>query len=100
MGEPVKAGDVICTQKSGLISRLFRASQDGMVVAIRDGRITLALGEKEAASAGNFPGTVVEIIPRPRRGGGCARLAAAGRVGQRAEQLRRADAWNPRVRRR
>jgi len=62
VGEPVKAGDVIA-QKSGLISRLFRASQDGMVVAIRDGRITLALGEKKLQVLATFPGTVVEIIP-------------------------------------
>ncbi|MEL7645642.1 MAG: hypothetical protein AAGU04_05170 [Anaerolineaceae bacterium] len=62
VGEPVKAGDVIA-QKSGLISRLFRASQDGMVVAIRDGRITMALGEKKLQVLATFPGTVVEIIP-------------------------------------
>ena len=62
VGEPVKAGDVVA-QKPGLISRLFRASQDGMVVAIRDGRITLALGEKKLQVLATFPGTVVEVIP-------------------------------------
>ena len=62
VGEPVKAGDVVA-QKSGLISRIFRAPQDGMVVAIRDGRITLALGEKKLQVLATYPGTVVEIIP-------------------------------------
>lgn len=62
VGEPVKAGDVIA-QKAGLFSRIFRASQDGLVVAIRDGRITLALGEKKLQVLATFPGTVVEIIP-------------------------------------
>jgi len=62
VGEPIKAGDVVA-QKSGLISRIFRAPQDGMVVAIRDGRITLALGEKKLQVLATFPGTVVEIIP-------------------------------------
>ena len=36
VGEPVKAGDIIA-QKSGIIARIFRAPEDGMVVAIRDG---------------------------------------------------------------
>ncbi len=62
VGEPVKAGDVVA-QKTGLISRIFRASQDGMVVAVRDGRITLALGEKKLQVLATYPGTVVEIIP-------------------------------------
>jgi hypothetical protein len=62
VGEPVKAGDVVA-QKTGLISRIFRASQNGMVVAVRDGRITLALGEKKLQVLATYPGTVVEIIP-------------------------------------
>jgi len=61
VGEPVKAGDIIA-QKSGIIGRIFRASEDGMVVAIRDGKITLALGEKVVQVLAAFPGTVVEII--------------------------------------
>ena len=61
VGEPVKAGDIIA-QKSGIIGRIFRASEDGMVVAIRDGKITLALGEKVVQVLVAFPGTVVEII--------------------------------------
>ena len=61
VGEPVKAGDIIA-QKSGIIARIFRAPEDGMVVAIRDGKITLALGEKVVQVLAAFPGTVVEII--------------------------------------
>ncbi len=80
VGEPVKAGDVIA-QKSGLISRLFRASQDGMVVAIRDGRITLALGEKKLQVLATFPGTVVEIIPERGAVVAVQGLVAAGRRG-------------------
>lgn len=61
VGEPVKAGDIIA-QNSGIIARIFRAPEDGMVVAIRDGKITLALGEKVVQALAAFPGTVVEII--------------------------------------
>ena len=61
VGEPVKAGDIIA-QKSGIIGRIFRAPEDGMVVAIRDGKITLAMGEKVVQVLAAFPGTVVEII--------------------------------------
>lgn len=61
VGEPVKAGDIIA-QKSGIIARIFRAPEDGMVVAIRDGKITLALGEKVVQVLAAFPGTVVEIM--------------------------------------
>ncbi|MFZ3070826.1 MAG: hypothetical protein WA110_06890 [Anaerolineaceae bacterium] len=62
VGEPVKAGDVIA-QKPGLFSRIFRASQDGMIVSIRDGKITLALGEKKERVLATFPGLVVELVP-------------------------------------
>jgi hypothetical protein len=61
VGEPVKAGDIIA-QKSGIIARIFRAPEDGMVVAIRDGKITLALGEKIVQVLAAFTGTVVEIM--------------------------------------
>ena len=61
VGEPVKAGDIIA-QKSGIVARIFRAPEDGMVVAIRDGKITLALGEKVVQVLAAFPGTVVEIM--------------------------------------
>ena len=44
-GEDVQRGDVIA-KKAGLISRFFRAPDDGKVVAVRDGRVTLAMGEK------------------------------------------------------
>lgn len=62
VGEPVKKGDVIA-QKSGVIARIFRAPEDGMVVSIRNGKITLALGEKVLQVRATFPGTVVEVLP-------------------------------------
>jgi len=62
VGEPVKKGDVIA-QKSGLLARIFRAPEDGMVISIRNGKITLALGEKVLQVRATFPGTVVEILP-------------------------------------
>ncbi|MFZ3150200.1 MAG: hypothetical protein WA116_00775 [Anaerolineaceae bacterium] len=62
VGESVKAGDVIA-QKPGLFSRIFRASQDGMIVSIRDGKITVALGKRKEQVQAAFPGMVVELIP-------------------------------------
>jgi len=62
VGEPLKAGDIVA-QKPGFVARIFRAPEDGMVVAIRDGKITLALGERVMQVLAAFPGTVVEIIP-------------------------------------
>ncbi len=80
-----EGGDVIA-QKSGLICRLFRASRQGWHGCGHPGRQDYWPWAKEAASAGNFPGAVVG------KHSGTARwwrwkLAAAGRVGQRAEQL-------------
>jgi hypothetical protein len=62
VGEQVEAGDVIA-QKSGLFSRIFRAPQDGRVISILDGKVTLALGTKKITCSANFPGVVVELIP-------------------------------------
>jgi hypothetical protein len=61
-GEDVQRGDVIA-KKSGLISRFFRAPEDGKVVAIRDGRVTLAMGEKVIQAQTPIGGTVGELIP-------------------------------------
>jgi len=61
-GEEVKRGDVIA-KKNGLISRIFRAPEDGKVVAVRDGRVTLAMGEKTIQARTPIAGTVAEIIP-------------------------------------
>lgn len=62
-GEPVSKGDVIA-QKPGLITRIFRASQDGRIVSLREGRVTLAMGERKLQVAAPIAGTVVELIPR------------------------------------
>lgn len=61
-GEDVQRGDVIA-KKSGLISRFFRAPDDGKVVAVRDGRVTLAMGEKTIQARTPIGGTVGEIVP-------------------------------------
>ena len=61
-GEEVQKGDVI-VKKPGLISRIFRAPEAGKLVAIRDGRITLAMGEKTIQAVSPIDGVVGEIIP-------------------------------------
>lgn len=61
-GEYVQRGDVIA-KKSGLISRFFRAPDDGKVVAIRDGRVTLAMGEKTIKAFTPIGGVIGEVIP-------------------------------------
>lgn len=62
-GEKVSKGDVIA-QKPGLITRIFRASQEGKIVSLREGRVTLAMGERVIAARSPIEGTVVELIPR------------------------------------
>ena len=61
-GDPVSKGDVIA-QKPGLITRIFRASQDGRIVSLREGRVTLAMGERKLQVRAPIAGTVVELIP-------------------------------------
>ena len=61
-GEVVRKGDVIA-QKPGLITRIFRASQDGRIVSMREGRVTLAMGERKLQVMAPIAGTVVELIP-------------------------------------
>ena len=61
-GESFQKGDVIA-KKQGLISRIFRAPEAGKVVAVRDGRVTLAMGEKKIQANSPIPGTVAEIAP-------------------------------------
>ncbi len=61
-GEPVSKGDVIA-QKPGLITRIFRASRDGRIVSLREGRVTLAMGEQKLQVTAPIAGTVVELIP-------------------------------------
>lgn len=61
-GEVVRKGDVIA-QKPGLITRIFRAEQDGKIVSLREGRVTLAMGERKQQVSAPIAGTVVELIP-------------------------------------
>jgi len=59
--EEVHRGDVIA-RKPGLISRLFRAPEDGRVVAVRDGRVTLAMGEKSITAHSPINGVVAQLF--------------------------------------
>ena len=61
-GEVIRKGDVIA-QKPGLITRIFRASQDGRIVSLREGRVTLAMGERKLQIQAPIAGTIVELIP-------------------------------------
>ena len=61
-GEVIRKGDVIA-QKPGLITRIFRASQDGRIVSMREGRVTLAMGERKLQVVAPIAGTIVELIP-------------------------------------
>ena len=46
-----------------MITRIFRASQDGKIVSLREGRVTLAMGEQKLQVRAPIAGTVVELIP-------------------------------------
>lgn len=61
-GEDVQKGDVIA-RKPGLLSRIFRAPEAGKVVSVRDGRVTLAMGERHLEAVSPIAGIVAEIIP-------------------------------------
>lgn len=60
-GEDVQKGDVIA-RKPGILSRIFRAPEAGKVVAVRDGRVTLAMGEKTNQAISPIAGVVSELI--------------------------------------
>lgn len=61
-GEDVQRGDVIA-KKTSLVSRIFRAPDAGKVVAVRDGRVTLAMGERTIQARTPIRGTVGEVVP-------------------------------------
>lgn len=60
--EEVQRGDVIA-RKPGLISRLFRAPEDGKIVAVRDGRVTLAMGERSVKAYTPINGVIAQLLP-------------------------------------
>lgn len=62
VGEHVEPGDVIA-QSSGLFARIFRVPQEGRIISIHGGKVTLALGEVKHSCRASFPGIVVELIP-------------------------------------
>ncbi|MGI6250831.1 MAG: hypothetical protein ACOYKD_05690 [Anaerolineaceae bacterium] len=62
VGESFKKGDVLA-QKPGIISRLFRATEDGKVISVQDGKMVLALGERVEKALAPFPGRVVDLLP-------------------------------------
>lgn len=61
-GEDVQKGDVIA-RKPGFLSHIFRAPEAGKVVSVRDGRVTLAMGEKTIQITSPITGVVSELIP-------------------------------------
>lgn len=61
-GDTLAAGDVIA-QKNGVLSRIYRAAEDGQVLSVRGGRITSALGIRTQQVQAAFPGQVVQILP-------------------------------------
>ncbi len=62
VGEEVDAGDIIAS-KGGIVQRIFRAPQAGKVIAIRNGKVMLALGSVKHVCRAGFPGLVVELLP-------------------------------------
>lgn len=62
VGEMVEEGDVIAMM-GGVFQRIFRAPQAGRVIAIRNGKIMLALGNVKHVCRAGFPGLVVELLP-------------------------------------
>lgn len=62
VGEEVKKGDIIA-QTGGLFSRVVRAPEDGVILAIQRGQVLLALpGDTYSLKAG-INGTVTDVIP-------------------------------------
>ncbi|MFH1446473.1 MAG: hypothetical protein ABIG43_03570, partial [Chloroflexota bacterium] len=54
VGEHVEPGDVIA-QSSGLFAKMYRVPQEGRVISIHSGKVTLALGETNHNSKASFP---------------------------------------------
>ena len=62
VGDVIGKGDVLA-QKDGFITQLYSYPGDGKVVSLREGRITIALGQQKNQVYAPAPGTVVEILP-------------------------------------
>ncbi|NLZ26044.1 MAG: hypothetical protein GX884_00545 [Chloroflexi bacterium] len=61
VGDVIAKGDVLA-QKDGFITQLFRSPGDGKLVSLREGRITLALGQEKMQVFAPMPGMVAELI--------------------------------------
>ena len=61
VGDVIARGDVLA-QKDGFITQLFRSPGDGKLVSLREGRITLALGQVKMQVFAPMPGMVAELI--------------------------------------
>lgn len=60
-GDALNEGDVIALKK-GFVSRYFRASENGALILARDGRLTLAYGEKKLIARAPYDGIVSQIL--------------------------------------
>jgi len=60
-GEALNEGDVIA-RKKGFISRYLWASDSGALILARDGRLTMAYGEKKLVAKAPYDGTISQIL--------------------------------------
>ncbi|HSN94136.1 MAG TPA: hypothetical protein VLR89_03630 [Anaerolineaceae bacterium] len=60
-GDPLSQGDVVALKK-GFVSRYFWASENGALILARDGRLTLAYGEKKLIARAPYDGIISQIM--------------------------------------
>jgi hypothetical protein len=60
-GDALNAGDMIA-RKKGFFSRYFWASENGALILARDGRLTLAYGEKKLIARAPYDGVISQIL--------------------------------------
>ncbi|MEA4812452.1 MAG: hypothetical protein VB108_07785 [Anaerolineaceae bacterium] len=60
-GDPLSAGDLIAWKK-GFLGHYLRASEDGALILARDGRLTLAYGEKKLRLKAPYEGLITTIL--------------------------------------
>ncbi len=62
VGEEIDTDDIIA-RTGGIFQRIFRTPQAGKVIAIRNGKVMLALGNIRHICRAGYPGLVVELLP-------------------------------------
>ena len=60
-GDALNEGDVVALKK-GFVSRYFWASENGALILARDGRLTLAYGEKKLIARAPYDGIISQIL--------------------------------------